>query len=143
MTEVLPVAPESTSRDSLFGKDNPDMGQTLIRALTNFIVPLVQGNMPAPVIGADAAHTNCNPIAEDPPYSVASTARSDSALTMEEQHFLSALKRFAESLVYSQKAQKDEQNLTGNSDHILQEDSATYGSSTTLKNLYQSINFLL
>ena len=130
--------------------DNPGVGQALIAALADFIVPLTQwdttlpgehlDSVPLAVESASDAHcirpgVDISPIlnaaeaiAEDAADSDAVLSRS--GLTNEGKELLLALKRFAMSLVHSRESQHEEQTSLSNLDK-LHEVSLGFGHTTT------------
>ncbi|KJA13868.1 hypothetical protein HYPSUDRAFT_49568 [Hypholoma sublateritium FD-334 SS-4] len=94
--------------------DDPGVGRTLITALANFVVPLIQGYTIAPGIGIGPSYTLATSIAEDPSASADGAVRTGSGLTIEGQDLLVALERFAASLVHSQNGQRTENASPGN-----------------------------
>ncbi|KJA16155.1 hypothetical protein HYPSUDRAFT_219643 [Hypholoma sublateritium FD-334 SS-4] len=109
--------------DRVLGKDNTGVGQALITALADFIIPLIQGDTTAP----DPSRA----VAEDPHRSVYGAVHPGSGLTIEGQELLVALKRFAVSLVHTPEGQQKEQNSSEISDK-LQEVSSGFGHPATV-----------
>ena len=117
--------------------DDLDVGKILIAALTNFIIPLIEGNTMAPGeridipptnisksqyfsvgIGPDTSYTLSHPITEDQQRSVDSTVLPGARLTIEGQGLLIALAQFAASIMDSSNSDQVERQSPENLDQF-------------------------